>query len=45
MWLSAETANEKLKEDVQTQDPVSMQAKSVSYMTQLEAIPQKQITG
>ena len=38
IWLRAETANEKLKQDAQSQNYNSMQTKSVLYMTQLEAI-------
>ena len=38
MWLWAETANEKLKQDVQTQDADDMQAIPVLLMTQLEAV-------
>ena len=43
MWLQTETANEKLKHDTQAQDTCDMQAKSVFYMTQLEALPQPRI--
>ena len=41
IWLRAETANEKLKQDAQSQNYNSMQTKSVLYMTQLEAISQQ----
>ena len=41
MWLLAEVANEKLKQDVQTQDADGMQASPVLYMTQLEAVSQR----
>ena len=41
MWLWAETASEKLKQDVQTQDADGMKAMFVSYMPQLDAISQQ----
>ena len=41
MWLRAETENEKLKQDVQIQDVEGMQAMSVLFMTELEAISQQ----
>ena len=36
----ASAANEKLKEDAQTQVDEAVQAMSVLYMTQLQAVPQ-----
>ena len=41
MWLRAEIANEKLKHDAQTHGADGMQAMSVLYMTQLEAMTQQ----
>ena len=41
MWLQAPTANQKLKQNAQTQDADGRQAMSVFYMTQLEAISQQ----
>ena len=38
MWLRAQTANQKSKQNVETQDADGMQALSVLYMTQLKAI-------
>ena len=40
MWLRARTANQKFKQNAQTQDTDDMQALSVLYLTQLEAISQ-----
>ena len=40
MWLWAETANENLKEEAQTQDADGMQDLSVLHMTQVEVISQ-----
>ena len=42
MCLRTETPYEKLKQDAQTQNAYGIQAMSVSYMTQLEAISQEQ---
>ena len=36
MWLLVQFANEKLKQDTETQDVDGMQAMTVLYMTQLE---------
>ena len=41
MWLRAETANEKLKQDLQTQEVDNMRAMFVVYKTQLEGLPQQ----
>ena len=41
MWLQAQTANQKLKQNALTQDADGIQALSVLYMTQLEAIFQQ----
>ena len=41
MWLRAETANKKFKQDAMTQDADGRQAMSVFYMTQLKATPQQ----
>ena len=41
LWLRAKTANEKLKQNVGTQDDDGMQGLSVLYMIQLEAILQQ----
>ena len=41
MWLQAQTADEKFKQDAQTQDCDGMQAMSVFYMKELEATSQK----
>ena len=38
MWLRAQTANHKLKQNALTQDTDDMQALSVLYMTQREAV-------
>ena len=38
MWLQAQTADDSLKEDLQTQDADGMQAMLVAYMTWLEDI-------
>ena len=38
IWLRAETANENLNHDEQTQDTDCIQVISVLYMTQFEAI-------
>ena len=41
MWLRAQTANKKLKQNVETQDVGGIQALSVLYITQLDAISQQ----
>ena len=41
VWLRAETANERLKQNTRTQDADCMPAVSVLYMTQLDAISQQ----
>ena len=41
MWLRAQTANQKLKQNAQTQDADGMQAMSVLYMTLLETVSQE----
>ena len=41
MWQRAQTANQKLKQNVQTQDADGMQVIPVLYMTPLEAVLQK----
>ena len=41
VWLRAQTANQKLKQNAQTQDADGMQALSVIYITQLDAISQQ----
>ena len=41
MWLLAQTLNQKLKQNVQTQDAVAMQVLFMFYMTQLEVISQQ----
>ena len=41
MWLRAETANEKLKQDSQTPKADVMQTISVSYITQIEVLSAK----
>ena len=38
MWLRAQTANQKLKQNALTQDASGIKALSVLYMTQIEAI-------
>ena len=40
MWLRAETVDEKLNQDAQTQDADLMSASAVCYTTQLKAISQ-----
>ena len=40
MWLPARTANQKLNENAQKQDADDIQALSVLYMTQSDAISQ-----
>ena len=42
MWLMAQTANEKLKLDVQTQDANGVQATSVLKMIKLNDISQQE---
>ena len=42
MWLRAKPANKKLKQNVEPQDVEGMQALSVFYMIQLQAIFQQQ---
>ena len=41
MWLRVQNANQKFKQEAQTQDADDMQAFSVLYMTQSEAISQQ----
>ena len=41
MWLRAQSANQKLKQNTQTQDADAMQAMPVLYMTLLEAVSQQ----
>ena len=41
MWLRAQTTNQKLKQNFETQDIDGIQALSVLYMTQLAAISQQ----
>ena len=41
MWLRTQTANQKLKQNVQTQDVDGMKGLSVLYMKNLKAISQK----
>ena len=41
MWQRSQTANQKFKQNAQTQDADGMQAMSVLYMTQLEVTPQE----
>ena len=41
MWLRAETADEKLQQDIQTQDADGMQAVTVVLMTLFKAISQQ----
>ena len=41
MWLQAQTANQKLKQNAPTQDADGMQALSALYKTQVEDISEK----
>ena len=41
MWLRDQTKNQKVKRNTQRQDGDSIQAFSVLYMTQLEAVAQQ----
>ena len=41
IWQRVQTVNQKLKQNAQTQDVDGMQAMSVLYMTQLEAVSQQ----
>ena len=40
IWLRSQAANQKLNQNAQTQDAEGIQAISVLYMTQLDAISQ-----
>ena len=42
MWLRAQTANQKWKQKIQTEDSNGIQVLSVVYMTQIEPICQQQ---